>query len=1404
MSVTVGSLEFVSTLDNSDYQAKIQQDIKATQILLQLTGDTTGIEKYNAALLESSQIETKIRGDLAKLLADAQVQTQEFSSTISEKKSTTIFSDSTAEVEAYQAALNGLVSGSEIIAGLNAQLDGLVLKQEELTAQFNAGTISEEQYGGAMLEINNQQIGLVESIKRVNDAYSKNIIVQNEEVVSIEKTSSAVKQEVNAYSELIVTLKELKAARVNPSTSSNDLPIINKQIQETEANIKQFANVGKVGFDDFGNKLDQTTTKAGKFASAIERSTNIQNIGARIVTQFTRQIVGLGVGFLSLEIGAKAIKSLIEYIQNLDIFTGRLNQATQNLAAFNDVMKDADKTAGPQIESLKILYEQTQNVALSMDKRLEAAQQLRELYPEEFANSNALAIVNGKVANSYDELTKSIIANAKSQAARTKIAELESQSLDAQFQIDKNNAAKAQNLAQVKGNITDVIIGAGGTSGSAGSEGITLTPADQRKRIKQQTDQANLVSAQTIAIIKKQEEFLVQFINDVSKNSTALDKANKLLGDNLKNFNNLISTATDEKDLQNIKAALTIKLDSLAPSDAQFADVKAKLQRVDDLLKQYQVKATGNKTDPGIALLASQVKVLNDIDALTTKSQSKAKTENQQQVDAVVAQYTKMYDEIIAQNVKYRAYVAKYGVAAAQKNKLQAIDPSQINTSEVQALQALGGQQDAAAFEKSIDQQKVIFTEYNNFKLQAGEDAAKKLFGDELHGYKSYVDYLKSLQPTEQQLTSADPYTRARAAALNDYLKTAIPQAQAEEFKSTQQHLLSLIVQYDDWRQKRDAVISKANDDVITLTKAGFTEQANQVKENLNDQLTQLEVTGFESQANFKKLFSDIADLSTDSAKTVIKNAESQAAALLATGQITVDAYIKITKAIAQANAVINDRQADNLTALGTALGTISTAFEGINSGVASYIGNLAQLATGLGTVGKEYDKFAADAGDVGKQIQDGISIAATGASALLSIISSITSASAQRKKAVEDYYNSVLQFQNEYNLALDEQIRLQYKADGNIFITNFANELSDAAKAYNDATKQYQDSLVQLQKGKAITGTKSQVDGKTIAKDAVEGAIVGSVIPGIGTTIGAAGGAIVGALAGLFGGKKQVNVLQPLLATYPQLIDAQGKFNEGLAKSLVSTNQVDDATKTLLNNTISYYDEQQTAIDQITSALSDLSSNLGSSLEDALVTAFENGTDAAKAFGDSVSAVIGNIVQQFLFEDIFGDQFQKLNDKLKSTVLAGGGQDAITADFVDFFKEAGPLVTQFQQGLAAAQAAGATQGITLFPSSTSGSSATTLTGGISQSITEDTATVLAGTLNGIQLGVYDTNKTLGQLILIAQDQLTAALQIQVNTKRTADNSDNLPNMLLELKNISSNTTGSLSLAARAAGFYKY
>lgn len=1413
VSTINGSLDYTSRLDNSDFQAKSLQDLKLIELRLRLTGDVSGIEKYDAAVKTALDNEIKLRNDLDKILEDAKIKTQEVVQEITQPVSKTVFSDSAAEVEAYQASLAGLESGAGIVAGLNEQLDLLAVKETELNTAFAEGTITEIEHTAALEKINIEQIRLVENIRRVNDAYATNVIIEQETVAATERTTVAVEEEINAYTELTVTLRNLKAARANPQTATADLPLIARQIQETEAELLRATNAGKVGFDEFGKKIknfgveaEGAAVKQGLLGKAVERATSLQAIGARVISQFSRQIIGLGVGYLSLVIGAKAIESLIEYIKNLDIFSGRLDQARQNVAAFNDVMKEADKEAGKQIGTLKVLYDTATDTNKALAVRLDAAEQLRDSYAAEFANADALTIANGKLKGSYDELSDSILKVAKSQAAGQKIGELAGKILDAQFEIDKNNAEKAKRIREAKAPTEDEI------QASDRSGGGPSSLAEVKASIKAQTDFANKSFAEDIRIAKGQITFLEQFINTTSKKATDLQNANKLLGTNLQNFNNLIGKATDETDLQNIKAALEAKLKALVPSDAQFKVIHDKIVQVQKLIDQYKDKPGGaNKIDPAIGLLASQKKVLQDVDALKNKYASKDKTRNEQEVDDVKAAYQKEYDAIVAQNAKLAQYLKTHTPQQARAKGLQYIDPNSIQTSEDNAVKGLQGRQSVEDTKVEIAMQKALFTEYEAFKLQAGTEAANKLFANELKSYTSYIEYLKGLQPTEGELTSSDPYVKARASALNDYLKIELPKAQEDELKAQQKHLQDLIIQDQNWQQKRLTLIATANENIKKLQDAGFKDQAIQAKDNLQEQLTALEISGFETQAQYRKLFTNITELSTEAAKTQIKNAKAMADALHAAGILTDDAYRKITQDLQKLGAAIGDRQFDKLEGIGAGLNEIGKAFEGINSGFGSYIQNLGSLVSSLGNVGKQYDQIAKDAGDAGKQTMDYINLAATGISALFNLIGGITSAAAKRKQDATDYYNSVIAFQNQYNLALNEQIRLQYQTDQNIFFTNYTEELQDAAKALTDADKKLSDAYSSLAAGQAKVGQKNIVDGKAVGSAALQGAtagaVIGSVLPGVGTVIGGVVGGIAGAIAGIFGGKKKADVLAPLLVTYPDLIkkatDGTVTFNEALAKSLIANNQVSDSTKVLLQNTIDLNDARQAAIDQINSALSELSSNLGSNLEDALVTAFENGTDAAKAFGDTVSDVIGNIVKQFLFEDIFGEQFKKLQASLQNTVQSGGSSADITADIEQFFKDAGPLVKDYEAGLQAAKEAGATLGLTLFPSAGSAQS-TSLSGGIQASLTENTADILAGTFKGIQLGIYNTNQNLGQLILIAQDQLNAALAIQVNTRQTADYTANLPDMLNQLKAISTNTEGSLGIELRAAGFYKY
>ncbi|MEO7016271.1 MAG: hypothetical protein ABI067_06980 [Leifsonia sp.] len=1486
VSVTNGSLDFVSTLDNSDFQAKSLQDLKLIELRLQLTGDISGVAKYDEAVKAALATETKLRADLAKILDDAKIQTQDFIRTVQQPSGKTVFSDSAAEAEAYTQSLKILGDTG------NVALSGTDVLLQQFNADFAAGVITIEQYQeaiNAMAEAQvffNQQVigasapleeelGIVENLKvALIELRAENITILDPEQlaisnariqeleaeisratnvgklgfdefgVKIAKTNVQIEESIGLIGKLEAELTELKASKINiidPVT----LAKTNAKIQETEANIVQLNNVGKTGFDELGNKVDEVVPKVGKFQAAINRVTDVQIVGARVVTQFTRQIISLGVGFLSLEIGAKAIQSLIEYISNLDAFTGRLDQAKQNLLAFQEINKDADQNAGKQLGTLKELYDAATNVNNAMSDRIAAAQALRKEDAATFANASALTIVNGQLKQSYDELTLSIIAQAKSAAASSKIQALEGEKLDAKFLIDQNNASKAEQLRQAQidyqnnlKNPNQSFLAQALTKqaqnpngGNIVAPGVSINSAldlykAEISAINKATNELNLKPSQDLKVKSGVETFLEGYVLTISKKDTDLKNANKLLGNDLQNFDNLISKVNDKTDLDNIKKALQEKLDSLTPSDTQYSKVKSDLQKVDDLEKQYQVKASTNKVDPAIsagqALLAQQTSLLQNVDALKAKYASKEEDRNQQAVDNLKATFLKQFDAIVAFNQKRQDFIDKYnrthkgggGEAYANSIGLVQQDTGQLQTSETGALAGLSGTQSLEQTKDTISKQKILFQEYEDFKLKAGTDAANKLFANDLGGYTSYIDYLKSLQPSETDLTSADPYTKARANSLSDYLKVEIPKANNEELKLQQKHLQDLIIQDQSYQEKRLTLITQANEAISILDKAGDTSGSAQAKINLQKALTTLDVTGFENSEKYKKLFTDITQLSRSSAISMIDDAEKFAKAQVDSGAITVDAYNKIILALAKLKDSEQGLNADDIISIGNQLTTLGNNFQGINSGVSGYISQLGGMVTALGSVEKEASKLQDDISSGQSTTSDYIGLIGTAVSGVVSLISSITSAAAARKKAAADYYNSVITFQQQYNVALDQQVQLQYQTDGNIFFTNTAQELSDAAKAYSAASAQYQQSLVALQAGKAIVKQKDVIDGSAVAKDATKGAVAGAAIGAVlgagvlsvpAAAVGAIVGGLVGGIVGLFSTKK-ANVLTPLLQQYPQLIEANGKFNESLAKTLVANNQVDDATKVLLNNTIAYYDEEKAALDQITQALTNLVGQLGNNISDALVNAFENGQDAAKAFGTTVSDVLSKIVQQDLFEAIFGPQLTALQQKLTADSLANDGNTSaeIIADIENFYKTAGPLVTQFTQSIQAAQAAGASQGLTLFPTGTGNNSASSLSGGIQASITENTANILAGALNGIQLNTLTANNilqghslTFGQLLSIAQDQLTAVLSIQINTKRTADNSDL---MTLALDAIAQNTKSNIGDQLRAAG----
>jgi hypothetical protein len=345
----------------------------------------------------------------------------------------------------------------------------------------------------------------------------------------------------------------------------------------------------------------------------------------------------------------------------------------------------------------------------------------------------------------------------------------------------------------------------------------------------------------------------------------------------------------------------------------------------------------------------------------------------------------------------------------------------------------------------------------------------------------------------------------------------------------------------------------------------------------------------------------------------------------------------------------------------------------------------------------------------------------------------------AKRKQAEEEYYLSVIGFQKQYNQLLNDQLRNRDSLNENVFTFDYINELQSGLDALSNAGDRYQEALSQLSEGEAKLGQRNAIGLDSIlggiGSGAGLGAAIGSIVPVIGTAIGAVIGGVIGGIAGIFAGKKKKDIFGDLLSEYPELIreavDGQKTFNTELAQTLIDQSLVSGKTKLLLEDTIKWTEQLKQAREQIKSVISDLAGDLGSNLRDVLVASFENGSDAAKKMGETVSDVLQNILEQLIFDQIFSKQFKKLEDEMAKSFDIGGDNTWID-DFSRFFNESKNLTEDFNSALAAAQQAGRDFG---FEDLFQAEKRPGLAGGVS-TITEDTANILAGTINSIRIDV--------------------------------------------------------------------
>ena len=159
--------------------------------------------------------------------------------------------------------------------------------------------------------------------------------------------------------------------------------------------------------------------------------------GVPVWKQLTKSLLGwqtalvVGITLLSSygsEI-ADWVKGLFKAKENVDILK-------ESLKAYNDTVLEGRKDVQGQLTELKLLYDAAVDTAKSTDERTQAIKKLKDEYPDYFKGMDNEAILAGNAKTAYDNLTQSIIANARARASMDAMTENFSKIIDLEPQIN--------------------------------------------------------------------------------------------------------------------------------------------------------------------------------------------------------------------------------------------------------------------------------------------------------------------------------------------------------------------------------------------------------------------------------------------------------------------------------------------------------------------------------------------------------------------------------------------------------------------------------------------------------------------------------------------------------------------------------------------------------------------------------------------------------------------------------------------------------------------------------------------------------------------------------------------------------------------------------------------------------
>lgn len=150
----------------------------------------------------------------------------------------------------------------------------------------------------------------------------------------------------------------------------------------------------------------------------------------------------------AISLGIVFGKDIANWVKNLGKANKELSETQKLQQAVNTSHREGGKAASEESAKLKILYTASQDSSKSMKERNKAVDELQKMYPSYFGKLTNEAILAGKAASAYDDLTKTIIRKGQAQAAEDIVADYSKKNFELQRGINADTNWTNRNKAE--------------------------------------------------------------------------------------------------------------------------------------------------------------------------------------------------------------------------------------------------------------------------------------------------------------------------------------------------------------------------------------------------------------------------------------------------------------------------------------------------------------------------------------------------------------------------------------------------------------------------------------------------------------------------------------------------------------------------------------------------------------------------------------------------------------------------------------------------------------------------------------------------------------------------------------------------------------------------------------------